>query len=250
MSAYVALCHDDRVELLTDGAQYDEAGTMRGFAEKVTRIASLPAAIATRGAVGPSGKLTAIVEKAFAVAGSFDMTMEALADNLVEFRAYDNLKGRAGIDGGDIEMVIAGISEERGPIVFFWSTRDDFAPGKGLKAYRLYDTQTGLGQSHVLRTDQADGFRRRGGLKAIGVELMEAMRRTQAMTISGLQFVVGGHVDLTTITVDGARTRRLHTWTDKIGAPITPFGDAQNVVPMTRQQRRAAEREARKRRVA
>lgn len=63
MSAYIALCHKDRVELLTDGAQYNAAGIVHGFTEKVTRVAGVPAAITTRGAVGPANTITKIAEK-------------------------------------------------------------------------------------------------------------------------------------------------------------------------------------------
>jgi hypothetical protein len=62
--------------------------------------------------------------------------------------------------------------------------------------------------------------------------------------------VVGGHIDYTVVSATGVTTRRIHSWPDRIGEPV----QRGNVVPMaagmSRQQRRAAEREARKTRVA
>lgn len=52
MSAYLAVNYGDRIELLTDGAVYTEDGTLVMIREKVVRIASVPAAITARGAMG------------------------------------------------------------------------------------------------------------------------------------------------------------------------------------------------------
>jgi hypothetical protein len=59
---------------------------------------------------------------------------------------------------------------------------------------------------------------------------------------------IGGHVDLASITAAGVSVTRLRAYPDKIGETINPFSG--NVVPLitgNRQQRRAAERQARKR---
>ena len=36
-------------------------------------------------------------------------------------------------------------------------------------------------------------------------------------------FGIGGHVDHTVVTMNGATTMRLHTWPDKVGEKIQPL---------------------------
>jgi hypothetical protein len=89
---------------------------------------------------------------------------------------------------------------------------------------------------------------------------MEFFRRARARRVgepgSAKTHLIGGQVDLTIVDAAGARSTTIHRWNDTIGELIDPSKDqpSAKVVPiavgMNRQQRRAAERAARKGRAA
>jgi len=175
-------------------------------------------------------------------AGGFDLAMEILAEVIERDRPGE------GADR-DCDMVIAGISESRGPLVYRWSTRDsDAGP-----AYVLQTSRFGFACDVELTAGQHAGIVGKGGLKACGVPLMEYFRTLKVPGLNGggrPDYFVGGHVDFTCLSPDGITGERLHTWDeDKVGERLDPFKIPANVVPLpahTRQQRRALERQRRK----
>jgi hypothetical protein len=92
-------------------------------------------------------------------------------------------------------------------------------------------------------------------LRAIAIPMMQFYREASVTRVAGEDFtapahLVGGQIDFTVVDAHGVSTETIHRWDDKIGQPITPFVEHKTVQPfpsMNRQQRRAAERDQRKR---
>jgi hypothetical protein len=247
MSAFVALCREDRVELVTDGAVYEQDGTITDLPVKVETIQSPPCAMTMRGSSFLCEKIGTAVRSMIEGIGHFDVSMEMLQDSMHYFDWIDTLKAQLDDPGaGDVEMAIAGVSESKGPIVAYWSSRPN--QKAGVEPFRLYLYRTGIVQGFPMTDNQADAMRKSGGMSVLGVRALEVLRREGEGRPGTYPFIVGGHVDLTTVTGTDVATDRLHTWEeDKIGGRIDPFTADKNVVPirpMNRKQRRAAAKTA------
>ncbi|MGO4838681.1 hypothetical protein AB4144_41175, partial [Rhizobiaceae sp. 2RAB30] len=111
MSAFYALAFDDRIELLTDGAIYNDDGVLLDIRRKVWTSPAVPFAVTGRG-TSPTVDLIAQGFVAFSLMGSVDRALDAIADRLAERRA----RGKETVT--HCEMVIAAISETRGPVIY------------------------------------------------------------------------------------------------------------------------------------
>lgn len=244
MSAFYAINYGDRIELLTDGAVYMEDGTLIATREKVVRLASIPAAITARGALEPMDAVGFYLEMVGAVTGSFDDAMIYLD----RFIAKVNEQGAPAF-----EMVVCGISEQAGPVMAYFCTAQAHPQFEPYKLYQIFDAELCAGAALDSPAEMAaagitaDSVRH--GLAAKGADIMELMRRRAGPNpikpdLPPL-YGIGGHCDLTVIRADGVTTTRLRTWPDRIGEKIDPFA-ADEPVKLSRQQRRALEREQRK----
>ncbi|MBB4002647.1 hypothetical protein [Aurantimonas endophytica] len=220
MSAFHTAVYPDRVEMLTDGAVYRNDGTLIGIQEKVWRSSDIPLAITCRGDMRTAGVLIPSILRV-ASAGSFDLMIELLPDILARGKQRGVPAGR------DFEIVIAGISETTGPFTaYLTSTKYQ----EGVDAWTLLNMGTDFGGGMALTESELAALGDIGpetSLEDIGVPLFEAMRRKKGPNpcrpdLPSL-FGIGGHVDWTVVDADGARTRRLHTWPDKVGEKIDPF---------------------------
>lgn len=246
MSAYIGLCLSDRVEIVTDGASYTPRdGVIRGFSNKVTAFPSHRVAMTTRGGVDIGNRIRDIVKKTLDMASGFDSAMSILGE------VFHNQRdtGRFDDDWTRFEMMIAGFSEEKGPIIHYGSTW----PLAGQEPFTLYDTQIGVSCGAYFTGKVRDQIMQHGGLRKAGIVMMEGMRRKPSIDPSSGEkrelSIVGGHVDFTVVSPAGVTTRRIHTWPDEVGRPVNLVGD--NIVPMaglSRQQRRAMKAEQRKKR--
>lgn len=198
MSAYLAIAEGDSVALWTDGATLADDGTVAEIRSKVWASKHVPLAVTGRGNValiaGLAGGILAMSE-----CGSVDRTLAGLADSLAK---------QAATDAPFTEIVVAAISETRGPLVFMILTQ----AANGFPALALID---------------CDGAAYGGPpveLAGDGLAIFQAARGTPAADRDGmLQFAVGGFVERTAITGDGVTTRRLHTWPeDEVGKTIAP----------------------------
>jgi hypothetical protein len=257
MSAVFSYRSTEDVVVLTDGAVYDNKGVVHFIERKVDFSTKVPVAVATRGDrdVGDllTGKIIAAVEQ-----WGFDEGLQSIERILPQWR--DAL---ASLDDRFTEILVAGISEANGPQhyvcvtgpspeypAFHWSD-----PGKQFCGFN------GGGDKPSIITLESMGLRMPlPGEKMLdyfatsGVGMFEYLRRIKLQ--SNGRFCVGGHVDMTVVSSGGVWVERVHRWNDKIGELIDPSKDrpAAKVVPiaagMNRQQRRVAERDARKVRAA
>jgi hypothetical protein len=222
MSAFLSVVFPDRIEILTDGAVYDDEGVLVDTREKVYRCANVPAAIVGRGPVAAIDLVGPVLDTLFAFFGfdagaaQFDNTMRKHADR---FTAADK----------HFELLIAGRSEDRGWVNLYWSTANMYGQFEACRLYRVTDefgggpapSEADVAAVGLSLADLADG------MEARGADLLEAMRRKKGPNPSKPDlpelYGIGGHVDLTTIRADGVETKRLRTWPDVVGQKIDPF---------------------------
>lgn len=247
MSASIALVRRDRVEIASDAAAYDGTGTVDSFREKIVTVEKPAAAITCRGPVFLTDKLSVVVKNILTRAGNFEKGLRVLADIVPTFARYEEVKARVGNPRTDFQMIIGGVSETDGPLVAFWASRphDEFE----LAAYTLHRISTGIVQDAVLPEHFRNEIDAQGGLGTVGVRMMESLRQEPLGFEDEHPFIVGGHVDLATVTATGVETARLHEWAaDRAGEKINP--EATNLTRLSRAERRRVEKAERKGRAA
>lgn len=215
MTAVNVLIHENAAHLLTDGAGYDIEGTLLSPTTKVQMLPHLNAAVAGRGAAA----LPAIYAQALgSVSDSFD---EAKGKAVQCLREVSPLFGLHPTDG--LEVVVAGISEARGPEAYAIFSHDRY----GIEPYTIADFDM-LGMTpgecvseflaslpNGAETDPNDIDPAVDGLR-----LLEMQRGTKVDSQIGNASVVGCFAQLTTITRDGISTRILKRWDDVRGQKI------------------------------
>lgn len=114
MSAFIAVKYEDRVELLTDGAVYNEDGTLTDIRRKVWNSDTIPLAITGRGDICQVENVARFIIGIADACGSFDLMIE---------RLQAMLDRRHGIvQQHNSEFLIVGISERQGPIILHFAT--------------------------------------------------------------------------------------------------------------------------------
>ncbi|MHA6644573.1 hypothetical protein [Mesorhizobium sp. A623] len=227
MSAFMTVNYGDRIEMLTDGAVYEPDGTLLDIREKVYRLTAVPAALTSRGEIGALDAVGLYLDTVAMVAG-FDGAMERLPSLI------DKMK-ESGAPA--FEAIIAGISEQDGPVVAYFSTVKAYPEFEPFMLYRIYMPDFGGGAELTPKEMIAAGLTPgdfKDGLAGRGADVMELMRKKKGgnPTAPDLPEIhgIGGHVDLTVIRADGVTTTRLRTWPDQIGQKINPFTDAAAMV--------------------
>jgi hypothetical protein len=219
LSAFYALAHDDRIEMLTDGAVYEDDGTLTAIRRKVWYSETIPMAITGRGNA-KAVELLAMACLLTDVYGSVDGVIENVQTLL------DKMADKAAATESEpamIEMLVAAISETRGPMLLYASNANAYGLD-WLEPFKLYDVGREWGGGAPI--DPA-GLDLSAGLRSCGVELFERMRRVSDINPARPDLPaihgIGGHVDLTTITASGVFVERLRTWSDVVGEKIDPF---------------------------
>lgn len=216
MSAFYAVNYGDRIELLTDGAVYEADGTLTAIKRKVYASDRLPIAITGRGAANA----IELVAFAFLLGvgnETVDQTLDAIGDKLVKLAAKAAMQETPPA----FEIIIAAISESRGPVLLYCATGDFY--GAGYVPFSLIEAGNEIGGGPNV---DPTGIVTTNGLRDCGVEIFERMRRVPGPNpikadlpaIHG----IGGHVDHTVVRADGVTVERLHTWPDVVGRKIEP----------------------------
>jgi hypothetical protein len=218
VSAFQCFTYPDRVEILTDGALYDDDGRLTAITRKVWTSVSVPLAITGRGDFYRI-KAIADVARMFSECGSFDQTLEQLNGFLAPL---------GGEDVPYFEVIVAGISETVGPSVYFAAPANVYGL-PNFKAWTFERTIGDIGAGPFLTEHElaAVGMSRAdlsNGLLEIAVPYFDAMRRKPAKSVSRPDlpevYGIGGHIDWTVVIPGGTATVRVHRWPDVVGERI------------------------------
>ncbi|WP_105370603.1 hypothetical protein [Neorhizobium huautlense] len=221
MSAYMSICYEDRIELLTDGAVYTPDGVLVETAEKVRRSSRWPLAITGRG----SSAIVDILASYIETLGEMSATVNEVISRLQIWLDGRKLKGSP----EPFEILIAAFVDDAGPVNLYFSS-ERMIDGVEPWVIHTMGTEFGGGPAFSLDELRAAGISIESlsaGLEEAGADLMEMMRHRKggnpaAPHLSEV-YGIGGHVDLTVIRLDGVTTKRLRTWPDVIGEKIDPF---------------------------
>ena len=241
----------DRAVLMTDAAVYTAQGLVIGFGQKAVAMPTLKAAVAVRSVQRTTGMLAMDMSVAFQTFDQFLASGEAYLDTIVPQLAEFLPEGLE-----HAQILIVGWSDERnGPVGVFYDTQaeDRFGAVDGYVMAPLPDDDewrnlnlVGCDIDNNLKLSDFDPIRH-------GIPLMEAQRRmkiipTAADMDEGIA-IVGGHILLTEVTRDGVQQRVIHRWNDEAYENIQPEPFqatpklSETTAGMSRQQRRAWERE-------
>jgi hypothetical protein len=262
MSAFISASCPEGIVILTDGAVYDATGTVRRIERKVRVAATVPFAVTSRGHHGFGEEFGNLLCATADAAGSVDFLLAHLPELLERLKAKASTYGE--LQECQVnQFLIACWSETRGPLHMAFETAET--------PYNITDepfTIKELGPVQIAGTAISDddirkyGIRRKlptepmiSYLRDTGAEFMEIMRGVEGvMNWRGdgmrTRHLIGGQCDMTVVSAEGVATETLRVWDDKIGRQIKPRAAPRTVVAfpnMNRQQRRAAEREQRKR---
>jgi hypothetical protein len=213
MSAFYAVKFPNHIELLTDGAFYVPDGTLTDIRRKVWTSQRHPVAITGRGSEAVEAFATVMNYHAGLV-DSVDAAIpewQAMFDRQRDRREYQ-----------PFELIACAVSETAGPMILYAASTDAY--GLGYEPWTLVDVDSEIGGGPVVDTDGLDAS---DGLRGLGAELFERMRQVRGPNPANPDaphvYGIGGHVDWTAVTADGAVTERLHTWPeDRVGLKISP----------------------------
>jgi hypothetical protein len=264
MSAYISMLTPVGGYLFTDGAAYDDEGTLRQIIRKVDCSPTAPFAVTTIGSsvIGDLFRpfLCEMAER-FGVDAMIEAGLPAFLEDMRSRHEWiESTKGR-----GNCAAHMVAYSAKRGLVHFNFQTMDehDETVAQDIKAYtlRMVDRPY-TGRGTIFDADKFDGIRASvpgeditAYMRYFGTAVMERMRIEKgcSMHLKGtgapLHHMVGGHIDMTIVDAGGTRTERIHVWDDKVGEKISPAKQELTVTPfngLNRRQRRAAERTQRK----
>lgn len=221
MTAFIIGPYADRVEILSDGANYTPDGVVLGTCYKVYSSDILPLAVVGSGAVSEIALMAGMILMAADATGSVDGALALLAGALSEIGESPNL------DTG-LRIAIGAISESNGPVCYVFSTFNE--PGSAVGAFNLRRMSRVFAQGCPPTGEDLVSYGRMSiehGLERDAVFMLDAMRRQKMVNPAAPHrepiHSVGGHVDLTVVRADGITSKRLHEWPDVIGQPIDPF---------------------------
>jgi hypothetical protein len=262
MSAFISASSPEGIVILTDGAVYDATGTVRRIERKVCAASTVPFAVTSRGHHGFGEEFGSLLCATADAARSVDFLLAHLPDLLERLKAKASTYGEMQ-EHQVSQFLIACWSETRGPLHMAFETSQT--------PFNITDapfTVKELGPVQIAGTAISDedirarGIRTKspaepliGYMREVGADFMEIMRNVEGVVNwrgDGRQtrHLIGGQCDMTVVSAEGVTTETLRVWDDKIGRQIKPKAAPRTVVAfpgMNRQQRRAAERETRKR---
>lgn len=226
MTAFMLKPFEDRVEILSDGAFYNDEGVLTHIGYKVLRVPFVPMAIVGSGAVHFVRDMVRPIVKLAMKYRSADAAIDILAEGLAEM-SPDTLAQTP------VNIAIAAISESLGPSCFVFSTLA--STSSPIPALELWHMPTGVGQGPSVEADLKPAMADAGltendvetGLETTGILAFNLMRQKKAPNPADLTkphvHGIGGQLDLTVLRAGGCERRTLLTWPDVIGQTINPF---------------------------
>ena len=253
MSAFMSVRFPNSIQLLADGAVYDDNGEVLSFVDKISVSRTVPVAITARGRTDLALPLAMLLCE-LADSEGIDDLLKALHN------VETNLNMRRHFtepDNGQFDLAIALWHPVTGPAhyrVHNCASMPDFTPFVLHELGDFIACGTAFNPDQLFRagilpvtSDPTEWARTNGG------DIMDMMRQSKGEPLPGAleepQYIIGGHVDLATITASGVTLQRIRRYKDKIGKKIDPTKDRKALSPhdgLSRQQRRALERQAKR----
>lgn len=213
--------------MISDGIGLGDDGKIASIAPKITILPLLNAAIGIRGDALIALLLMSGLSADWQQFGSYDGLRSGLVDHLsnVFDVAGDQWEAMRGPGWSEMDIIVAGWSETSGPDSYLLRTME----GTATPAWEIIDT------GGVLLTPSNDGifeslgeFGRSGAISDVEMIAIAEKQRAYREPHGPNKIetsLVGGFLQLTTITDRDISTRIIHRWNDRVGEPISP-GDA------------------------
>lgn len=258
MSTLTIFARGDRALMLSDTAGTTSDLTVRAWVNKVATVPHLKMALTVQGAAEAVGTFA---NRLASDLGSFDAIVRDGAGYLAEEHADNAARWESGTGLADFRLGLVGWSEERRRFdAYYLQSRDaDGAPAFTFVRRDLVMAPELDPADIVALQIPKDGTAFSADAQAYLLRIMAVQRHATTPRLGGGEpgHVVGGQVVATELTRTGITQRVVHAWPDRLGEPIQPAplreelgavmqiaqpAGAANVVHMSRQQRRAAER--------
>lgn len=242
MSSIIIIHQSDAVHLVTDAASYDRDGTLMRVASKVRHLPESGCAFTIRGTsyafdpmellLGALPTFDAIMK---ALPGAIEIVLRTMQADATPFITIDSLMR-------NFEITVAGWSDQRqewcagvacthpvadptDPVGL--SHLDGYQPFVPMLAAPMA-CMPPVDMSAVLERDLSN----KQAVDAVdaafdGLKLIEAQRLVPCIFDcqgDGVQYVVGGFAELTTVSAAGVSTTILREWPDEVGKLIEPEG--------------------------
>lgn len=208
--------------MISDGIGLGDDGKIASIAPKITILPLLNAAIGIRGDALIALLLMSGLSADWQQFGSYDGLRSGLVDHLsnVFDVAGDQWEAMRGPGWSEMDIIVAGWSETSGPDSYLLRTME----GTATPAWEIIDT------GGVLLTPSNDGifeslgeFGRSGAISDLEMIAIAEKQRNYTEPYGPNKIetsLVGGFLQLTTITERDISTRIIHRWNDRIGEPI------------------------------
>lgn len=239
--------------IMTDTAVYYPDGDIAGFMRKVAPVSSFRAAVMARGHIEAAEWFATDIDDAF---DSFD-AFKTEAGQFFSQWYGENADALEVAGNRGVEVGIAGISEGTGKAEGWVGSTQDARSIGGAAPFQFHRMDVFFspdpGRAALIRGGVLEGngtiSRLRPPIDILTKAIM-LQRKTAFPYFDQEGFIIGGAAEFTEISRDGISTRVVHDWGDEIGEAIDPDRGApvHPDLPLNRQQRRAAQREASKRR--
>ena len=218
MSAANVVITRDAVHLFTDSAACDGLGRVERLVSKVRTLPGGRCAIAIR---GPLGALDALAEILPTLGRDVDQLRAVAADGRLRValsRWRQALRGRFALTF-DYDVTVVGWGEH-GPAAFLFSSHRKMRRDDGSSVAQTFEPFD-ITRGNVMPAIRLPEGAERDPLAAMP-EIMRRQRDHREPSIllpKGRRFV-GGFVEQTTVTRDGAVTRRVGGWHEPVGQVI------------------------------
>jgi len=223
------------VHVISDGAFCDNTGIVAEIAPNTFALPHLPAALAIRGS---SHFMPFLVHRLSRECQSFDQLLTRLVQTAIDvhvsFPMTFGTLGHGAMEP-DFDLVAAGWSKTRdAPASYLVSSHDRVvAQGLAIKAWQLVELPDVLIAPPIAEKQiTASGWKVPYSPESFrpdidGISLLKAQRlsRQELDPRSGMRgqvYVVGGFIQVTSVSSHGVNSDVLHWWPDKVGRRIEP----------------------------
>ena len=233
MAAINVIRQKQAVHVISDGAFCDNAGIVCEIGPNAFALPHLPAALAIRGSThfmpflvhrlsrecqSFDELLAKVARAAYEVHGSFPMAFGTLGYGAIE---------------PDFDLVVAGWSRLQGTSASYLVSSHDRVIGPGLTAnpWQLLELPDVLiappvAEKQITATDwkvpySAESFRpHTDGLALVKAQRLSRREPDPRFPMQGFLHVVGGFIQVTSVSSSGVNSEILHWWPDKVGRKI------------------------------